>query len=228
MAGVFQNIDPPPLTARRVCIPCRWCGGRTHSLGGEGGWGVNILEDVRHSSVLYVCKYLVGDRVRPESLHGLARVPPTLAPLLSMWFDHVWLITYMQCFGSVFIRYGSGYSILGRILIYGSIPDPDHAPPALSLSAHCSAGEGLIGADLLLSETLSTTAVFLIISHFYPGTFKFCPLPPPHTLLWNTWRKQSAPLVGSCILITLIRSGFRNSNKYGSMWSQVRNRDVSY
>jgi hypothetical protein len=48
MAGVFQNIDPPiPLTARRVCTSRLWCGGR-------GGWGVNILEDARHSSVLYV------------------------------------------------------------------------------------------------------------------------------------------------------------------------------
>jgi hypothetical protein len=24
-----------------------------------GGWGVNILEDARHSSVLYICKYFV-------------------------------------------------------------------------------------------------------------------------------------------------------------------------
>jgi hypothetical protein len=61
MSGVFQNIDPPPLTARRVCTPPRLlCGGRTHSLGGEGGGGVNILEDARHSYVLYVCKYFVG------------------------------------------------------------------------------------------------------------------------------------------------------------------------
>jgi hypothetical protein len=59
MAGVFKNIDPPtPLSARRVCPPRLWCGGRTHSLGGEGV-GVNILEDVRHTSVLYVCKYFV-------------------------------------------------------------------------------------------------------------------------------------------------------------------------
>jgi hypothetical protein len=36
--------------------------GRTHSLGGEGGGGVNILEDAGHSSVLYICtgKYFVG------------------------------------------------------------------------------------------------------------------------------------------------------------------------
>ncbi len=52
--------QPIPLTARRVGTPRLWCGGRTHSPGGEGcAWGVNILEDVRHSSVLYVCKYFV-------------------------------------------------------------------------------------------------------------------------------------------------------------------------
>jgi hypothetical protein len=36
MSGVFQNIDPP--TPNR---PASVCGGRTHSLGGEGG-GVNF------------------------------------------------------------------------------------------------------------------------------------------------------------------------------------------
>ena len=54
MAGVFQNIDPPPPSP-----PPLWCGGRTHSLGMERGWGVNILEDARHSSVLYIRKYFV-------------------------------------------------------------------------------------------------------------------------------------------------------------------------
>jgi hypothetical protein len=28
-------------------------------VGGGGGGGVNILEDARHSSVLYICKYFV-------------------------------------------------------------------------------------------------------------------------------------------------------------------------
>jgi hypothetical protein len=56
MAGVFQNIDPPPtpLSARRVCTLVR--GEDTLAR----GVGVNILEDVRHSSVLYVCKYFAG------------------------------------------------------------------------------------------------------------------------------------------------------------------------
>jgi hypothetical protein len=63
MSVVFQNIDPPPPSSLGECVPPRlWCGGRTHSLGGEGV-GVNILEDARHSSVLYICKYFVVLRI---------------------------------------------------------------------------------------------------------------------------------------------------------------------
>ncbi len=56
MSGVFQNtkiLTPQPLTAR--------CGGRTHSLSGEGvgGGEGHHLEDARQSSVLYICKYFV-------------------------------------------------------------------------------------------------------------------------------------------------------------------------
>jgi hypothetical protein len=55
MAGVFQNIaSPPPHRQASVYTPRLWCGGKTHSLGGEGGEGVNIFEDGRHSSVLYM------------------------------------------------------------------------------------------------------------------------------------------------------------------------------
>jgi hypothetical protein len=40
MSGVFQNIDPPPPSPPGECVPPRlWCGGRTHSLGEEGGGG---------------------------------------------------------------------------------------------------------------------------------------------------------------------------------------------
>ncbi len=53
MSGVFQNIDPqlssPPGAVR----------GEDTLVGWRGGWGVNILEDARHSSVLYICKYFV-------------------------------------------------------------------------------------------------------------------------------------------------------------------------
>jgi hypothetical protein len=61
MAGVFKNIDPHiPLTARRVCgPPPPLVRGEDTLARRRGGWGVNILEDVRHSSVLYVCKYFV-------------------------------------------------------------------------------------------------------------------------------------------------------------------------
>jgi hypothetical protein len=59
MSGVFQNIDPPsPHRPASVYPPAFDARGRTHSLGGEGV-GVNILEDARHSSVLYICKYFV-------------------------------------------------------------------------------------------------------------------------------------------------------------------------
>jgi hypothetical protein len=53
MAGVFQNIAPIPLTARRVYLPPLVRGEDTLAR------GFNIFEDVRHSSVLYVCKYFV-------------------------------------------------------------------------------------------------------------------------------------------------------------------------
>jgi hypothetical protein len=52
-------LTPHPLTAGRVCFPRLWRGGgHTHWV--ERGWGVNILEDARHSSVLYICKYFVS------------------------------------------------------------------------------------------------------------------------------------------------------------------------
>jgi hypothetical protein len=59
MAGVFQNIDPPPPSPPGECVPPPPAFG---AGGGHTRWverGVNILEDARHSSVLYVCKYFV-------------------------------------------------------------------------------------------------------------------------------------------------------------------------
>jgi hypothetical protein len=45
-----ECVPPPP--------PRLWCeGGHTRWV--ETGWGVNILEDARHSSVLYICQYFV-------------------------------------------------------------------------------------------------------------------------------------------------------------------------
>jgi hypothetical protein len=48
MSGVYQNVDPHPLTAREDTL-----------AGWRGGGGVNILEVARHCSVLYICKYFV-------------------------------------------------------------------------------------------------------------------------------------------------------------------------
>jgi hypothetical protein len=40
MSGVFRNIDPPPPHRPASVYPPRfWCGGWTHSLGGEGVGG---------------------------------------------------------------------------------------------------------------------------------------------------------------------------------------------
>ncbi len=39
MAGVFQNIDPPPPHRPASVYHRLWCGGRTHLLVGEGGGG---------------------------------------------------------------------------------------------------------------------------------------------------------------------------------------------
>ncbi len=52
-------LTPQPLTARRrrrVCTPPAFGAGGGHTRWVERGWGVNILEDARHS-VLYICKY---------------------------------------------------------------------------------------------------------------------------------------------------------------------------
>jgi hypothetical protein len=59
MAGVFQNIDPPPPDRPASVYPPPLVRGEDTLAGWRGGWGVNILEDARHSSVLYVCKYFV-------------------------------------------------------------------------------------------------------------------------------------------------------------------------
>jgi hypothetical protein len=39
VSGVFQNIDPPPLSPPSECVLPRTKGGGTHSPGGEGGGG---------------------------------------------------------------------------------------------------------------------------------------------------------------------------------------------
>jgi hypothetical protein len=56
MSGVFQNIDPPPPHCPAGVNPSPLLRGEDTLAGWRGGWGgVNILEDARHSSVLYIC-----------------------------------------------------------------------------------------------------------------------------------------------------------------------------
>ncbi len=52
MSGVFQNIDHPP------------CHRPVPLAGWRGKGGVNILEDARHCSVLYICMYFVTPSLR--------------------------------------------------------------------------------------------------------------------------------------------------------------------
>jgi hypothetical protein len=60
MSGVFQNIDPPPPlpSPPGECVPPAFGEGEDTLAGWRGGWGVNILEDARHSSVFYVCSIM--------------------------------------------------------------------------------------------------------------------------------------------------------------------------
>jgi hypothetical protein len=63
MSGVIQNIDPPPLSPPSECVPSAFGVGEGHTRWAERGVVVNILEDVRHSSVLYICKYFVAQKI---------------------------------------------------------------------------------------------------------------------------------------------------------------------
>ncbi len=77
---------PTPLSARWVCnVVCSvWCTvplplfwGEDTLAGWRGGWGVNILEDARHSSVLYLYRILfVVTEVLPLSVSQLQYSSP--------------------------------------------------------------------------------------------------------------------------------------------------------
>jgi hypothetical protein len=56
MSGVFQNIDSPPPSPPGECVRLWYGGGHTRWVERwvGGGGGVNIFEDARHSSVLYM------------------------------------------------------------------------------------------------------------------------------------------------------------------------------
>jgi hypothetical protein len=65
MSCVFQNIDPPPPPPPPgECVLCVYppplLRGEDTLAGWKGGWGVKILEEARHSSVLYLYRILFG------------------------------------------------------------------------------------------------------------------------------------------------------------------------
>jgi hypothetical protein len=70
MSGVFIDPSPPG-----ECVPPAVGAGGGHTRWVERGWGVNSSEDVRHCSVLYICKYLVP---RGDSLGKTQITPPVL------------------------------------------------------------------------------------------------------------------------------------------------------
>ena len=59
MSGVFQNVDPPTPSLLGECVPPAFGSGGGHTPWVERGWGINILEDGRQCSVLYIRKYFV-------------------------------------------------------------------------------------------------------------------------------------------------------------------------
>jgi hypothetical protein len=48
VTGVFQNIDPHPLSTQRVCPPPAPKAGGVHTRRAVRGWRVKILQDARH------------------------------------------------------------------------------------------------------------------------------------------------------------------------------------
>jgi hypothetical protein len=57
MSGVFRNIDHPPPHPLASVYPPAFGAGGGHTRWVERG----VEEDARHCSVLYICKYFVGN-----------------------------------------------------------------------------------------------------------------------------------------------------------------------
>jgi hypothetical protein len=65
MSFVFQNNRPPPPSPPGECVPPAFVAGGGHTHRVERGVGVNILEDARHSSVLYLYRILFVPTSQP-------------------------------------------------------------------------------------------------------------------------------------------------------------------
>ncbi len=59
MYGVFRNTDPRPPHRPASVYPPAFGAGGGHTRWAVRGSGVNSSEDVRHYSVLYICKYIL-------------------------------------------------------------------------------------------------------------------------------------------------------------------------
>jgi hypothetical protein len=70
-----KNIDPPTPSPPGECVPPAFDAGGGHTRWVERGWGVNILEDTRHCSVLYICKYFVNVKKLNYLKIALVRIP---------------------------------------------------------------------------------------------------------------------------------------------------------
>ncbi len=120
MSGVFQNIDPPP-PQRPASVYLPSLVGEEDTLAGwKGGWGVNILEDARHSSVptlQYICKHFVCRTIR--NLRSLTcRIPWLNAadPIIADFF--VWV--YFSAFYANVVK-NKIFTVL-RIWIQDPVP----------------------------------------------------------------------------------------------------------
>ncbi len=88
MSVVFQNIDPhPPLRPASVYPPPLLRGEDTLA-GWRRGWGVNILEDARHSSVLYLYRIPFGSNCPVYLSPPWRRRPGQPAPDGWAWRAH--------------------------------------------------------------------------------------------------------------------------------------------
>ncbi len=82
---LLKNIDPPPPSPPGECLPPPpLLRGEDTLAGRRGGWGVNVLEDARHSSVLYLYRILFGS---PLSFVGEAHIGAR-ALLDMVWLYH--------------------------------------------------------------------------------------------------------------------------------------------
>jgi hypothetical protein len=87
-------LTPPPSSPPGECVPPpppAFGAGGGHTRWVERGWGVNILKDARHCSVLYIRKYFVLSRLHQQRRHSPTSLTPTCPPtFLSHMCNSCW------------------------------------------------------------------------------------------------------------------------------------------